>query len=374
MQLATKLKLSEDESLILYISALFHDVGKVFISNEILNKPAKLTDEEYEIVKVHSNKGYDISKSVLIGLDFPKDVPLIIRYHHERFDGNGYPDGLTADAIPILSRIITLADTVDAMQSRRSYKTHFDLNEIIIELKRCSGSQFDPFYTNTMIDVLKDNYQIADISTISKTNFIPLASISFEYGDEREHKSLTGNLVLNESIGKLLVHSENNLTLELEDNKMRTIKLGFFSMQRFEQFTCKVESILGMQLILSEIEHLPSDKYFSVIWDLDTSIEIGTQELRDVKIINIGGDNLLIEANPTMSEELYRLRNQVMLIKFDVKLESLEDHFEIEGRSIGMYDFGDKSCFNINYLSLKASVRDRLFRAMFRKQIERKLK
>jgi HD-GYP domain-containing protein (c-di-GMP phosphodiesterase class II) len=124
----------------LKIAALLHDVGKIGIDDAVLNKPGRLTDEEYSMIKKHPVIGYNILKDV-------KDLaPILnlVKYHHERYDGKGYPEGKTADELSIDIFIIQLADSVDAMSTDRPYRKALSEEKIISEIIRCSGTQFHP--------------------------------------------------------------------------------------------------------------------------------------------------------------------------------------------------------------------------------------
>lgn len=133
----------------LYWAATMHDIGKIIVPIEILNKEEKLTDTEYKIIKDHSKIGYEIvSKN-----DSLKKVSKYILYHHERWDGRGYPEGLKGDEIPLLSQIISVADSWHAMTSKRSYKDQLTCEEAIEELIKNKGTQFAPEVINTFIHV-----------------------------------------------------------------------------------------------------------------------------------------------------------------------------------------------------------------------------
>ncbi len=121
-------------------SAPLHDVGKIEVPDALLNKPGKLTDEEFAIMKSHPQKGYEILKNVKIQEDLAQGA----RFHHERFDGKGYPTGISGLSIPWVARIISVADTFDAMSSTRPYRKKLPLEFIVEEIKKCSGTQFDP--------------------------------------------------------------------------------------------------------------------------------------------------------------------------------------------------------------------------------------
>ena len=133
----------------------FHDIGKIAISSNILLKPGKLTEDEYEIMKTHSQEGYKLACSI----PEIKDICNEILTHHERWDGNGYPIGLRNEEIPILSRIVSIADSFDAMTKDRCYSKAISIDDAILELKRCAGTQFDPYLVNIFINkvALKNN-------------------------------------------------------------------------------------------------------------------------------------------------------------------------------------------------------------------------
>ncbi|MBI5048925.1 MAG: GAF domain-containing protein [Deltaproteobacteria bacterium] len=124
----------------LELAGLLHDVGKIGTYETILDKPGKLTEDELKIIRQHPVKGVDI----LAHIKQLKDIIPAIKYHHEFYDGTGYPDGLKGEEIPLFARILTVADTVDAMGADRPYRKGRPMDAITAELKRCSGTQFDP--------------------------------------------------------------------------------------------------------------------------------------------------------------------------------------------------------------------------------------
>ena len=132
------------------LAVLLHDVGKIGTYESILDKPGKLTDEELTIMRQHPAKGAEI----LASIKQLKDIIPGVKYHHEFYDGTGYPEGLKGDAIPFSARILSVADTVDAMGADRPYRKRKPMDEIIAELKRCSGIQFDTKVVGAFLRVI----------------------------------------------------------------------------------------------------------------------------------------------------------------------------------------------------------------------------
>jgi putative nucleotidyltransferase with HDIG domain len=130
-------------------AAFLHDIGKSRVPASLLNKPDRLTGEEMDIVRHHPLDGAEITSRVA---EF-QDIAPVIRHHHEKYDGTGYPGGLQGNKIPLFSRIITLADAFDAMVHRRSYSAVKSSCDALDEINRCSGTQFDPVLVNVMAAV-----------------------------------------------------------------------------------------------------------------------------------------------------------------------------------------------------------------------------
>ena len=145
-----------DESTLhtLKIGGLFHDIGKIGIPDSILLKEAKLTDEEYSQIKNHPMIGVHMLGDAAVF----KDIIPIVKHHHERFDGRGYPSQLAGENIPFIARIAAVADTFDAMTSKRSYRNALPLDIVKAEIEKCSGSQFDPEIAKVFLNILNNNY------------------------------------------------------------------------------------------------------------------------------------------------------------------------------------------------------------------------
>ena len=147
--------LSEDEIELLKIGGVFHDIGKIGTNDDILLKNSRLDDNEYAEIKKHPIKGANI----LSAMSMFKDAVPLVRYHHERYDGRGYPDGLAGEQIPLLARIISVADAFDAMTSDRIYRTKMELSRAIEQLIQGKDAQFDGKIVDVFLKCL-DNYDI----------------------------------------------------------------------------------------------------------------------------------------------------------------------------------------------------------------------
>lgn len=148
------LGLSNRELHDLELGGLFHDIGKIGVPDSILKKETKLTDDEYSEIKNHPSIGAHILSSASIF----QDIIPIVRHHHERYDGSGYPAKLKGEEIPYLARITAVADTFDAMTSKRSYRDSLPMDVVISEFERCKGTQFDPKLDDIFLDILKNHY------------------------------------------------------------------------------------------------------------------------------------------------------------------------------------------------------------------------
>lgn len=165
--LARRLGWSDEECQNLRYIALLHDIGKIGVPDSVLNKPARLTNEEFSIIKKHPVTGGEILK----GLKSLPHVEEGALYHHERYDGSGYPNGLKGEDIPLWARIIGIADSYDAMTSNRVYRKKQSVDYVISEFQRCSGSQFDPQLAAVFIEMLREGFTLYGDDTAEVKTF-----------------------------------------------------------------------------------------------------------------------------------------------------------------------------------------------------------
>lgn len=150
MLLADKMNLQPKEKAELRICSLLHDIGKVIVKDSLLRKKGRLTVSEYEVVKMHPTIGSNITGKI------SKNFARMILSHHERYDGKGYPEGLKEREIPLVARIIAIADAFDAMTSARPYRSKWPVEEAVAEIKRNSGTQFDPVLVEKFVELFKE--------------------------------------------------------------------------------------------------------------------------------------------------------------------------------------------------------------------------
>lgn len=156
------LGISGDQEELFHISAHLHDVGKIGIRDDVLLKAGRLNDEEWKIMKSHSEQGYEILRKAKLF----EEVAVIVRGHHERWDGKGYPDRLSGSSIPLGSRIIAIADSIDAMISDRPYRKGLDVSICKEEIKKNAGIMYDP----DVVKVAMDNWE--ELIQAGTTNFV----------------------------------------------------------------------------------------------------------------------------------------------------------------------------------------------------------
>ena len=152
-KIAERMGKSVEEQDEVYRAGLLHDVGKIRIPEDIINKPGKLTDEEYNTIKIHPITGYNI----LRGISEDSSLAIAAKHHHERYDGKGYPNGLAGEDIPETARILGVADSYDAMASNRSYRDALPQNVVRSEIEKGKGTQFDPKVAEVMLKLIDED-------------------------------------------------------------------------------------------------------------------------------------------------------------------------------------------------------------------------
>lgn len=204
-EIAKRMNKSAEEQEKIYYAGLLHDVGKIRVPEEVINKPSKLTDEEYEQIKIHPVTGYHILKDIYED----KMVALGAKFHHERYDGKGYPNGLQGENIPEIARIIGVADTYDAMASNRSYRRALPQEKIREEIKKGKGTQFDPKIADIMLQMIDEDkeYEMKECISLQKTILV--------VDDEPMNIKMTEFIMKDEPLYKIIGASSGSEALKL---------------------------------------------------------------------------------------------------------------------------------------------------------------
>ena len=168
-ELARRLGNTEAQQNEIYNVALLHDVGKIAIPDTIINKTTKLTDEEFALIKSHTSRGYEILKDITV----MPNLYIGARWHHERFDGKGYPDGKAGEEIPLIARVICVADCYDAMTSDRSYRKALPQAVVRSEIEKNMGTQFDPKIARLMLQMIDDDLNYSMKSSTPQDSEMP---------------------------------------------------------------------------------------------------------------------------------------------------------------------------------------------------------
>lgn len=184
MEIAKDMGLSEEQIDALRAAALLHDIGKLAVPDHIINKPGRLTPEEFEKMKIHPIVGAEILERVA----FPYPVAPIVRSHHEKFDGRGYPDGLKGEEIPIGARILAAVDCLDALASDRQYRKALPLDQAMQKVVEEAGSSFDP----RVVEILQRRYQELEILAVHGLEEARVDSLSFGMAVERGESPAAG--------------------------------------------------------------------------------------------------------------------------------------------------------------------------------------
>ena len=216
LRIAKELGKNEEEQRLIYYAGLLHDVGKIRVPEDIINKPNTLTDEEFNSVKLHPVTGYHIMKDIYDD----KIIAMGAKFHHERYDGKGYPCGLEADNIPEIARIICIADTYDAMTSNRSYRDALPQEKVREEFVKCRGTQFDPELTDIIIKMIDDDhdYQMRELRDEEKTILI--------VDDEPMNAKIIQHFMKDESIYKVISASGGEEALQImEETSVQLVVL-----------------------------------------------------------------------------------------------------------------------------------------------------
>ncbi|MBR3825934.1 MAG: response regulator [Lachnospiraceae bacterium] len=235
-KIAARMGKSEELLDDIYYTGLLHDVGKIRVPVDIINKPGKLTDEEFNIIKIHPVTGYHILRSI----SESSSIAIAAKYHHERYDGKGYPNGLSGTNIPEIARILCVADSYDAMTSNRSYRKALSQDVVRGELEKGKGTQFDPEIADIMIQLIDEDTHYLMRQTDSLNHHVLIVDddamnhkiISHIMQEEPEYKLFfTGSGI--DALERMKVHSYDLILLDVQMADMD----GLETLKRIREFS-----------------------------------------------------------------------------------------------------------------------------------------
>ena len=219
--IAKRMGKSVAEQEMIYRAGLLHDVGKIRIPVDIINKPGKLTDEEYDLIKIHPITGYHILKDI----SEHYDIAIAAKYHHERYDGKGYPNGLLGENIPELARILAIADSYDAMTSNRSYRKGLPQSVVRSEIEKGKGTQFDPDVADIMLQIIDEDKEYT-LRQIERTDYKILM-----VGEDSECNQRVKDTLYKESIYEVIMQNTVNVEDVLEKLEEHSFELIIIDIQ-----------------------------------------------------------------------------------------------------------------------------------------------
>ena len=219
--IAKRMGKSVAEQEMIYRAGLLHDVGKIRIPIDIINKPGKLTDEEYDLIKIHPIIGYHILKDI----SEHYDIAIAAKYHHERYDGKGYPNGLLGENIPELARILAIADSYDAMTSNRSYRKGLPQSVVRSEIEKGKGTQFDSDIADIMLQIIDEDKEYT-LRQIERTDYKILI-----VGEDSECNQRVKDTLYKESIYEVIMQNTVNVEDVLEKLEEHSFELIIIDIQ-----------------------------------------------------------------------------------------------------------------------------------------------
>ncbi|MGB9812634.1 MAG: HD-GYP domain-containing protein [Thermovenabulum sp.] len=306
-EIGKKLNFSKDELEKIYLAALFHDIGKLRIPESIINKQGPLANEEYEEVKKHVEFSYIITKEFFEDL-YP-EIPLWVRAHHEMYDGSGYPFGLKGNEIPLVSRILKVADVIDVLYSPRSYKKNLPIDKIITELKNCSGKDFDPSVVEAALNVIDEKIILPmDILKLKSGQILP-ANLSLR--TYNEIFNLEGYFSNNDE--KYYFKSTNTIKTSKDLWNLVSASLVVEILNSIYEYEVNALPLDENTYQITEIRPLERKSYVSILWDLDGNLILQDNKSINIKVKKLSADDLLFvngdNSNLTINlNNLYKIK------------------------------------------------------------------
>lgn len=340
IEVADHLGWSEEQKQNLHYVALLHDIGKVVVPDYILNKPEPLTEDEYELIKSHTKVGAELLKDIKL----IQDAGIGAQYHHERYDGTGYPEGLKGEEIPIIARILGVADAYVAMGSDRIYRTRLTNDKIVEELLKGRGTQFDPELVDIMLEIHKNEEQIVQEYTqmsLDMTSLLDESNLLLQRVLEEQNTTESSLATIDPLTG---IHNRRYLETEVTRFLRDKSNKGSFFMIDLDNFK-NINDTYG---------HLEGDRALKLLANMLR------KNARNSDILcRMGGDEFAIFFPGLVSKRILRIKaNWIMKCFSEMMLE--EEILRLTTMSIGiavsgvdgtdyktLYENADKSLYYV---------------------------
>ncbi|NMA95882.1 MAG: HD-GYP domain-containing protein [Clostridiales bacterium] len=358
-----ELKFSSERLHRLYIAAVLHDIGKVYIPEAIASKKGDYTEHERDIMKRHPIYSYNIVKDLFYRTKRLYGIGEIVLRHHENYNGTGYPDGLKGDDIPLESRIIAICDAVDAMLSGRSYKGAKPINAIIRELVSNKGRQFDPQLVDIMVNILMTKQKNQQVILQS-----PAILGTLEICTKENVCQAQGTLIRSNLGYRFKIDSGECLCVRCNCPVDKIIKATFHTVDngKIHEYDAQVIYRGDGEMYIDKLTPNSSTDYFSLLWELEGNIIIKNTLPTRVTINRIGGDFLSFYIKADQLENMNTIKNaNIITIRFDDGNTVI-----IPGIVISAVEVGLNTYCNFKYINILEGTRDEIFRQIFKKQVE----
>ncbi|MEW6623852.1 MAG: HD domain-containing phosphohydrolase [Bacillota bacterium] len=353
--ISEELGLPYEKAMVLRYVAVLHDIGKIYLKEEILNKKTALTNEEIKHIQMHSIYGYNLVTEVSKIIDNKYDLANMVKWHHENFDGTGYPDGLSGDDIPLESRIIRIADSVDAMLSKRGYKEAKSLSEAIKDIKQNTGTLYDPEVAKAAINILtkevgKHPQIMPYFGNACYLNIILKDDVVNFHGTIQKLAS-----------GYVFKSYKHHIEQIAPIQDILLIEVYIESDNSIYEYETKLDYIDKNYVYFSSLIPSGSKVTFGLRWDLKGVGVFESKETFNIEIKYVSGNFLEFHSH-SETLELPNKVNNVIIIWED------GDKILIPGRIVKTYKTTRSDYYYFQYTGIKESVRDTIYKKLFEKQ------
>jgi hypothetical protein len=354
-----KLGFSTDRLNKLYMAAMLHDIGKVYIPESILNKKDSLTEVEKSELKKHPIYSYKIVKDLVHGFENLSGLEKLILHHHENYDGTGYPEGIKGENIPLESRILAIADSVATTLSERGYKK--PMERVINNLKFKAGKQFDPYLAQLMVDILR-NKQLNQKIILTE----PIITGTIELLTKQKSCQIQGTLIKTNLGHRFKISHEDCGCTKCNVPLSDIIGASFHTQEngRIYEYEALIKYKDRNKIYISKLTPKELTDYFSMFWELDGVLTFKNSVATEININKIGGNSLSFYVPASFQDvKIFNSANKIT-INFE------DGDLQVTGKVTRIIKVDQKIFCDFKYLNILESTRDKIFKQIFKKQTE----